>query len=66
MNMKDYKVEKNKFSVKVLVGKEWFNLINLLFTDAAYRALTSLEHYYISLWQSVLFCNVVALKTCIY
>lgn len=42
MNMEDYKVVENKLSVEVLVGKEWLNLINLLFTDAVYRALTFL------------------------
>lgn len=42
MNMEDFKVVVNKLSVEVLVGKEWFNLINLLFTDAVYRALTFL------------------------
>lgn len=40
--MEDYKVVENKLSVEVLVGKEWLNLINLLFTDAVYRALTFL------------------------
>jgi len=62
MNVKGYQVVKNKLFCKSINREEMV----LDFTDAVYRALTSLEHCCINTWQSVLFCNVVGLKTCIY